>query len=363
MPIACSTEGHAPVILSAIVAYGVAAVPLIAVVVYASWQLWHHARLVAHFRRIKTQSTSTAAVRAVRGHVVLDEGVPFALRVEVHQKGKTWTSKSATYHSWTETGRRVDARDFRLASEDGVLAQVQVNGDALLCIPFLRATGDNDDRAIVAQIGHGDEVTVIGRVFERGSAPLSSAYRGGALPQRVIRAPAGHRLVVSTTSLTEAFRRRMLLHARCLGVALAAILVTHGLDLLGYHVRWRSREVESAVVEGKRAVRGSKSTTYYLSVRTSSGLRIEQSATHACYVPARVGDQVEVLTVTGYPQWTLLGSSNTAHAFWLGMGTLLGLGMPLWNRGRLRTSGPWYLRKKVDMHCKGPPDLQALPES
>jgi len=354
---------HAPAVLSAIVVYGVAAIPFLVVVVYAIWQIRRHQRLIAHYRRITTQPASSAAVRAVRGRVVLDEGVPFAVRVEVHQQGKTWTHKRRTYHSWSETARRVDTRDFRLKSDDGVLALVQPGPDALLCIPFVRSTGDTEDRAIVAQLGHGDEVTVIGRVFERGGARPSSAYRVEASPQRVLRPPAGQRLIVSTTPATEAFRRRMLLHAQWLAIALAAIVVIHGVALRGYHVRGLWGQVESAVVEGKRMVRGSKSASYYVTARTGSGTRIEERAAYSCFSAVHEGDRIDVLTVAGEPSWTLLGSSNTANVAWLVLGGALGLGIPLLYRRDLRTKGPWYLREKVDMRGDGPAILEELPES
>jgi hypothetical protein len=294
----------------------------------------------------------------------LDDGVPFAVRVEINQRGKTWTQKKSTHHSWTETQRRVDARPFRVRTADGALVQVDADADALLCIPFRRAPGDADERAIVAQLENRQEVTVVGRVFERAGGGEASAYRGAAAPRVLVRAPSGERLVISTQPVAEAFRKRMHLHVKWLVIATLTTLVVHLAILSPYHIRLWFGEKATVVVVSSRVSRSSKSTTYYVETRAESGHFLPvQSASTRCYQAVKPGDRIEAVMVPGSPWVMQLGGKVTAHFVSLLLCAAAAVIVVGVYRLQLRTKGPWYLRKRVDMRGDGPANPADLPEA
>ncbi len=364
VPFECTAGSHMGPALSALFAYGVAGVPLLLAVAFAVWRFFYHSRIADRYHKLASSRPHNAPVRALRGKVVLDQGEPFAARVEIEQRGKTWKHKRNVYHSWEETERRVNVRPFRVRADDGTLVQVEARADTLLGMPFRRATGDRDERAIIAELHNGQEVIVMGRVFERAGGAGSSVYRGDSGPRTIVRTPSAGRLVVSTGPIDAAFRSRRMLHLKWLGISLAAVVLVHGVLLGGYHLRELFGEHAVATVTGKHTVRGSKSTSYYVATQTASSKPLgDESASLDCYNLVRPGDQVDVVLVGGESTFMQLGAHPTANVIFILVSCGTVLGVLINYRRALRTKGPWYLRRKVDMRGDGPANVDELPEA
>jgi hypothetical protein len=363
-PVDCGAGDHLGSLVSVIVAYGVAGIPLLCSIGFALWRTVHHNRAAKRYRKLAAPSQLSKAVRALRGIVAIGDGIPFAVRVELHQHGRTRTHKKQTYHEWHETSRQVDVRPFHVRTTDGSLVQVDAGATALLCIPFQRTSGDADDRVLVAQLGDGQEVTVVGRVFERAAGRSASIYRGGTAPTLLVRAPANERLVISTRPVAEAFRARMNLHARWLAIAVITAVVVHLAILSPYHVRQFVGEKTTVLVAAKRISGSGKSTTYLVETRRESGSFLpEQAASLRCYEAIRPGDRIEAVIVPGNPWGMQLGGKATAHMVSLMISAAAALIVAGVYRLQLRTKGPWFLRKRVDMRGKGPANPADLPET
>ncbi len=159
----------------------------------------------------------------------LDAGV--AMRVEIDQQGTESESSGSYSWKWTETDRRVQFAPFYLVRGDGSRLRVELTEAAYLVDDLDRKIRVKDDfRTKVAELVEDEEVWIAG-VLTDGPDPEvreGGGYRGGAMG-KVLRAPRGRPLLVSSEPLGDRYRQRSRFHGRFAGVLALVLIACCGL--------------------------------------------------------------------------------------------------------------------------------------
>ncbi len=308
-------EGHISPVSSSIFAYGFAvagplALILIALVAAARWRIKARLELAA----CREGATLAPGRTSLHGVVELAAGADRAIRVEVLQRGEERREKGRWKHTWREVRREVRTRPFYLRLDSGQRVRVEPGGD-------LRYTDEMDgteqitreQRMRFAELAAGERIFVYGDL-EHGADPEAEGNYRSAGAGLVLRPPRRARMLVSSASPGEGFRRRARARVQ---TALAALVLALVINLIfsAYHARVAWGRNEQGTVDRLNIRRGSKNSKHYdvyVSVRTSRGaVQFRDELGLNGWKLLRPGSQVPTRFVERWPFASVVGWDAT----------------------------------------------------
>lgn len=202
---------------------------------------WHRQRAQLARESVRSDKPMIAGPAVIAGTVSIDDGAPYAVRVEISQHGKEWQNKGAWYTTWKETSRRVESRPFHLVTARGASLRVEPGQDVFLVDALDREQHPtHEERILAAELSQGERVTLSGLMVwahDPSVAPVS--YRAQAGKALVLRPPRAEPMLISSEPLEERHLRHAKVHKRMLLITAIVWVVFHAIafgryDLLSW---------------------------------------------------------------------------------------------------------------------------------
>jgi hypothetical protein len=281
------------------------------------------------------------------------------VRITITQQGREWKTKSGWAHRWTETGRHVEARPFRLALRGGASIPVEPGRHVFLVDKLDRTVLlEGLRRTRTAELSPGERAVVSGVLADRAEPhAMETAYRGGG-SELVLQAPRGGKLLISTEPLEQRHLDRAAFHrawALYFGIFLAACQL-----LFAPYTRRLvlGQETQGVIVTKRHYTTQNKNTVshhYQLVLRVgdagaSSPPQVAENVARSAWDSVKEGDSLPVVAVPASSAFGFdgqLGKQAGLHAVAAGLGLLGFVGMVAVYFARRAASRPWYERKKV----------------
>jgi hypothetical protein len=303
---------------------------------------------------------SPGARRVVRGRVDVDGDDDVAVRVDIEQTVKNFTNKGNRWHTWTEIGRRVEARPFYLESPGGEPVYVEPDVRAFV-VDDIESTYPIDRplrRIRVADVRRGETYYAYGDLA-RGPHPRArSAYRDGT--GWILRVPRGDRMILATSVLRDRYgaRARFLLVTALL--AIPVFVAFHAFATYPYLATLFAGEVTSARVDRAWTYdttnKGRTTTNYAMSIIVPGAPpethRISLE-TYRWIQRARAEGGPVAIPVVQAPRWTsvvYLGDAPYVSTFVIVFASIFAGALGLTAFVLYSKVGPWYDRRRLNEH-------------
>jgi hypothetical protein len=163
---------------------------------------------------------------------VLDDGAGPPVVVRIHQRGIDYSVKGSHRHDWIEERREVIVRAFKLVRPSGEAVRVEPHDRLLLVHPLDGLEGGQQRRVRIASLRAGTRVYVTGALARNTNPPEGS--RANAASELLLRPPPGGRMVIASESLADYQTDKARRYRRVGLLALAVLLISHGVVFLRY---------------------------------------------------------------------------------------------------------------------------------
>jgi hypothetical protein len=337
---------------------------------------WNRQRAQQARDSVHSDSRLAPGFAVLKGTVEVLEGAAYAVRVRIWQSGVEWKSKQGLNHRWTEDQRVVEPLAFYLVQRSGQRIRVTPDKSVMLVDALDRSEPLGLDRRIVtAELSHGETVVANG-ILSRESDPKAApaSYRSSVGTGWVLRPANNDTMLLSAEPLDHRYSKRASVHRTWAFIFSGLLLVLNGLLFGNYHLLSVFGDVEQARVERTRKWTTSnkgKLTPHFgveAVYKSSDGVSevLSDEISYEAYVnlsrlPAtNTARTIPFRVVSFWPSRHQVGSRPTLSVFVVLLSALANAGCLIGYVAHARSTRPWYDKRRVTHHGKGPLIASAL---
>lgn len=294
----------------------------------------------------------------VHGVVEFDEGMDYAVVVEVRQVGKEQRKrKGGHHHSWSEVERRTLTHPFWIKIANGERVRVEPGAEVKLVDQLDILVHDQlpRERFRIAELSAGETVVAKGLLTSKSSGASAENYRDVAPRTWVLQQALGGELHLTAEKLGDQHRRvsKTFVKRIAFGWLPSVLLVT---ALCGPFIgRLTLGQPTSIVVAAKYHTprHGKTAAVWGVSFRDARGEDCSERLDSDDWFEVTDGDTLAYIDVPAHPWISGLGARPTFHVFGgiaalvivliCMSGVLVPPSKPWYDAGRVHSSGPGRL--------------------